>query len=296
VSEAEVALPCGLRGTLTAPGAARDAVLIVPGSGPVDRDGNAVAIGLHTDCYRLLAEDLAGLGLAVLRIDKRGVGRSGDVREQDLRLQTFADDLISWVDFLAGQGMRVFLLGHSEGALIASMAARRRAVAGLILAGGAGQPLAPVLRRQLRDAGLDMALLARAEECLSMLAAKRMVADPPPELAGLFRPSVQPYLISWLGADPVAELAGLTVPALVVRGDRDLQTSVEDAAALAACRSGVNLRVVAGMNHVFKSAPADRSGNLATYGDPALPLVPELCRVLAEFLVNQGVALKGALR
>lgn len=296
MSEAEAALACGLRGTVTAPDGARDAVLIVPGSGPVDRDGNAVSIGLRTDCYRLLAESLVDMGLAALRIDKRGVGGSVAVREQDLRLQTFADDVVAWVDFLAGQGLRVFLLGHSEGALIASMAARRRAVAGLVLAGGAGQPLAPVLRRQLRDGGLDGALLARAEECLSALAGGRTVADPPPELAGLFRPSVQPYLISWLTADPVAELAGLTVPALVVQGDRDLQASVEDAAALAACRSGVDLRTVEGMNHVFKSAPADRSGNLATYGDPSLPLAPGLLPILAEFLVNQGVALTGALR
>ena len=99
------------------------AALILPGSGPTDRDGNQLPL-LHSDVYRLLAEALAAEGVTTLRIDKRGIGGSfGDPNAVSLDL--YAQDTAGWIAALrAATGADcVWLLGHSEGAIIAMHAA-----------------------------------------------------------------------------------------------------------------------------------------------------------------------------
>jgi hypothetical protein len=117
------------------------------------------------------------------------------------------------------------------------------------------------------------------------------VAPLPPELppavaAALFRPSVQPYLVSLLALDPRDEAAAVAargIPVSVVQGTTDLQVSAADAERLAA-GAGRPARLFAGMNHVLRLAPADRDANLATYGNPALPLAPGLVDTVAARL------------
>lgn len=277
-----------LHGTLTRPDGAvsADAVLIQPGSGPVDRDGNAP--GLAGGMFARLAHALAGHGIVSLRIDKRGVGESAGalLREADLSPALYAADLALWALRLRDEPgiRRVFLAGHSEGALIATMAAAHARPAGLILIAGAGRPIADVIRGQLAAAGTPPAVQAEAERIISSLAAGRTVAGPPPALAPLFRESVQPYLIAWFRHDPVAELRRIRTPAVAIQGTADLQIGIEDAKALAGARGGVSFALVPGMNHVLRDAPAGRAANLATYGDPSLPLSSGLVDAVLFFI------------
>ena len=269
----------GLNGTLLLPEAAPpyDCVLLLPGSGPVDRDGNAPA--LSTDCLRLLAEGLAARGIASLRADKRGVGESSDgIREQDIRLETYVADALTWLrELRARPGFgRLFILGHSEGALVGTLATQRAAVHGLIVVNGAGVPLGQVLRRQLGEAGV----LDQAEPALLALE-RGETAPTPPGLEALFRPSVQPYLISWMAYDPAAELARVTTPVLVVSGTADLQVPQQDALRLAAARPDARLVLIKGMNHVLKMV-SDHTANLATYGDPTFPIAKELIEAVVS--------------
>ncbi len=89
----------GLVGTFAKPaGVARGpTVLILAGSGPTDRDGNAPALGLATNTYRLLAAELAKAGIRSLRYDKRGIGASERVAEQDLRVDRYVADAVDAV-------------------------------------------------------------------------------------------------------------------------------------------------------------------------------------------------------
>ena len=283
--------PAALHATLLTPeGPTRAVAVILPGSGPTDRDGNSPG-GLVASTYRLLAEGLAGQGVATVRIDKRGVAASAAaaVAEQDLTFQTYVDDARAWAAEAARITGRpcVWLIGHSEGSQVALAAAEggNPSVCGLVLLAGAGRPAGVILREQFQ-AGLPPALLAPAFAALDELEAGRTVTDAPAELAGLFRPSVQPYLISWIGLDPVDLIEDYTGPVMIGHGSTDIQVGMADARALSAAQPAARLVVWDGVNHVLKLAPADRAGNIAVYGDPALPLAPGVVDDVAGFILE----------
>ena len=283
--------PAPLHGTLLTPEAPTRAVaVILPGSGPTDRDGNSPQFGIRAAPYRLLAEGLAERGIASIRIDKRGIGQSAAAggAEADLRFSTNIDDARAWAFEAAaktGQSC-AWLIGHSEGALVALATAAKDddKVCGLVLLSGAGRPAGVVLREQLT--ALPGPLKTRAYDILAELEAGRTVADPPAELAALFRPSVQPYLISWLTLDPAQLAAAYDGPVFVGQGATDIQVSVVDAEAIKAAQPRAELVVWDGVNHVLKTAPADRAANVATYMDPGLPLAPGVVEAVAEFVLK----------
>jgi len=281
--------PSPLHGTLLAPSETRAAALIIAGSGPTDRDGNS-PMGVTASSYRLLAEGLAAHGVATVRTDKRGVGASAFAggREDDLRFTDYADDARAWAAEtarLTGQPC-AWLIGHSEGALVALVAAGEgdEAVCGLVLLSGAGRPIGAVLREQL--AGVPEPFLSQALAILAELEAGRPVAEVPPQLAALFRPSVQPYIISWLPLDPAELVADYDGPVMIGQGTTDIQVGVADARAMAAARPDAALKLWEGVNHLLKLAPADRAANAATYSNPDLPLAPGVVDDIAGFILQ----------
>ena len=280
-----------LHGTMLAPeGSPRAVALILPGSGPTDRNGDS-PLGVRGATYRLLGEALAADGIATVRIDKRGIGASAAAAppESELRFTTFVEDARAWAaDTVARTGLPcVWLVGHSEGAQIALAAVEggNDTVCGVVLLAGAGRSASVVIREQL-EAGLPEPLKSQAFAVLTELEAGRTVADSPPQLAALFRPSVQPYLISWLPMDPAALAAAYDGPMLIVQGDNDLQIKVADAQALAAAQPRARLSILEGVNHLLKTAPTDRAGNAATYADPSLPLAPGVAEAVAGFILE----------
>jgi alpha-beta hydrolase superfamily lysophospholipase len=283
--------PAALHGTLLTPdGPTRAAALIIAGSGPTDRDGNN-PLGVSASSYRLLAEGLAARGVATVRTDKRGVGESAAalMAEADLRFTDYSDDARAWAAEtarLTGQPC-VWLIGHSEGVLVAltAVTAGDDAVCGLVLLAGAGRPIGAVLREQLANA--PEPLRSQAVAILAELEAGRPVTDVPPPLAALFRPSVQPYLISWLPLDPSAMVAAWDGPVMIGQGTTDIQVGLTDANALAAARPDARLTIWEGVNHLLKIAPADRAANNATYSDPSLPLAPGVVEDVAGFILER---------
>jgi pimeloyl-ACP methyl ester carboxylesterase len=274
-------------------GAARSTpVLIIPGSGPTDRDGNN-PLGVRAASYRLLAEGLAGRGIGTVRIDKRGMfgSRAAVADGNAVTVADYAADVRSWVEAIrARTGARcVWLLGHSEGGLVALAAAAEapEGVCGLILAAAPGRKVGVVLREQLRANPANAPLLDQALAAIDRLEAGERV-DPAalhPALMSLFAPAVQGFLISLMAQDPAALLARFKGPALVLHGRRDIQAGVADAERLAAARPGVKLVMLDEVNHVLKRvASDDRAANAATYADPDLPLAPEVVEAIAGFI------------
>ncbi|XXX79468.1 alpha/beta fold hydrolase [Sorangium sp. So ce134] len=264
-------------------------VVIIPGSGPTDRDGNQVAAGVVTDSYKLLAEGLRDRGIASIRYDKAGIGGSVSAAprsELEMRFEMGADDAVLWVKALRGDGRfaTVTVVGHSEGSLLGMLVAQATAIDGYVSIAGAGRPIGDVLRDQL--AGLPDEDRDRAYEILGRLEAGELVEDvPQTELfLSLFRPSVQPYIISWMKHDPAIELKAVTAPVLLLQGTTDIQVPVQDAERLAGARPDAELVLIEGMSHTLKDATLSKASQQAAYTDPSLPVAPRLLEELGAFV------------
>lgn len=282
-----------LKGTMLSPQARSAPVaLIIPGSGPTDRDGNN-PLGVKAATYRLLSEALAVRGVASVRIDKRGMFASAGAQANpnDVTIDDYAADIHAWIDALKHQtGARcVWLIGHSEGGLVALAASRKpEGVCGLVLVSTAGRPMGEVLRDQLKANPANAELLTPAMTAIDNLEAGRTVdvANYPAALQGLFNPAVQKFLIDMFSFDPEGLVRGFPGPVLVVQGATDLQVAVTDAERLAKARPGVELALIEGANHVLKTAPLDRGPNLATYADPSLPLADGVAEAISAFILK----------
>jgi hypothetical protein len=280
-----------LEGTLLRPaGAAPPVALIIAGSGPTDRNGNQP--GLVNDHLRHLAAALAAEGIATLRTDKRGVAASAAAApdESALTPQVYARDAAGWLALLDARPDLgpVSVIGHSEGALIATLAAQAHPVAALVLLAGAGEPADRLIARQLAAAGLPEPLQQASAAISAALQDGTPLPAIPPALAPLYRPSVRPYLSAWFRLDPAAELAQVPagIPVMIAQGGTDLQVFPDQADRLAAARPDAQVLRIAGMNHILRPAPADRAANLATYADPSLPLAPGLAPAIAAALAT----------
>jgi Lysophospholipase len=280
-----------LHGTLLTPeGGTRAAAVIIAGSGPTDRDGNS-PLGVSAGSYRLLAEGLAEHGVATVRYDKRGAGESVAAlgNEADLRFEHMVDDALAFAaEARARTGQDcVWLIGHSEGTGIAQMAAARspEGICGLVLLAGMGRRPRAILEEQL-GAQLPEPLKTQTFDALARLEAGELVADTPPALAALLRPSVQPFLIGLLALDPAALISAYEGPVFIGQGATDIQTTVEDARALKAARPEATLVIWDGVNHLLKDAPAERMANIATYSNPRLPLADGVVEDVAGFILS----------
>jgi fermentation-respiration switch protein FrsA (DUF1100 family) len=264
--------------------------LIIPGSGPTDRNGNNPQGG-HNDAYKRLAQGLARSGIASLRYDKRGVAASlaAEPHEENLSVERYVEDAVNWSRMLK-QDPRfgpLILIGHSEGALIASLAAEPAGAAGLVSLSGSARPIDAVLWDQLQSR-LPPKPLAQSRVLIDRLRLGEITSDVPPGLQVLFRPSVQPYLISLFRFDPGAAFAATRVPALIIQGTRDIQVSVGDARLLQAARPDAKRVMIEGMNHVLRIVPNDMQRQLASYNDPGLPLAAGLGQAIQAFVAEQG--------
>ena len=139
------------------------AVVIIMGTGELDRDGNGK--GIRTDFYRGLAELFADAGFVSVRYDKRNTHRSGK-SDGPSGLSELTDDAAAVVryakDLPCVDGRKVIVCGHSEGAIIATLLSLKEDTAGMILLGGAGTSLRDALyyqnRRVAEEAGTTKGL------------------------------------------------------------------------------------------------------------------------------------------
>jgi len=264
-------------------------VIIIPGSGATDRNCNA-GLMLHTNAYKMLATQLAHNGISSLRFDKRGVGQSSAAMQSEgqLRFETYIHDVVQWIK-LVKQDKRfseVFIAGHSEGSLIGIMAAQESKVNGFISIAGPGRRIDDELKKQLKGK-LPPALYDEAAACFDTLRLGQTLSSVNPLLLSLLRPSIQPYMISWMKYDPCLEIQKLTIPILIIHGTTDIQVEEANAKLLKKTAPTAELVVIENMNHVLKEAPLDRQENMATYTDGTLPLKKELIELCAEFIKQQ---------
>ncbi len=267
-------------------------VLIHAGSGPTDRDGNSPLLPGKNNSLKLLAEGLSSNGIASLRFDKRGIAQSAGAasKEESLRFEDYINDLVAWLEAMRKDSRfnRFVIAGHSEGSLIGMVAAQKAKADVYISIAGIGRSADQILLEQLGPQ-LSADMYKETQRVLTELKAGRSVdaksIQLPAQLtAALFRDSVQPYMISWFRYDPAAEIAKLSIPVLIVQGTTDIQVSLKDSELLAAANPKAKRVVLEGMNHVLKTAPADRQANAATYSNPDLALAPGFLDAIVSFI------------
>lgn len=299
--QVSIHMPGGLvYGTLLLPpGSGKVPVLLlIAGSGPTDRDGNSPLLAGGPASLRLLAEALAQNGIASVRYDKRGVGasRAAIADPRALRFDDYVDDAANWVQQLRADSRftQVVVAGHSEGALLGTIAAARLGHVPVITIDGAGRRAPEVIHDQLLAAHLEV---APADSIMAALSAGRTVDAVPVGLMSLFSPAVQPYEISWFRYDPAVEIAKLAAPVLIIQGANDAQVSVADARRLASSAGARGkLVVIDSMTHVLKLAGSDPESQARTYHDPSLPIAGALVEAIVAFVHSPTVVAAAAHR
>jgi pimeloyl-ACP methyl ester carboxylesterase len=268
-----------LSGTFTQPtrGGSFPTAVLVPGSGPLDRDSTAFG---HRPFARL-ARELAQLGIATLRYDKRGIGSSGG-DEETADIDDYVADVVGAVEHVRSlrgpAGGAVGVIGHSEGAANAAYAvATGIQLDFLVLLAGAGVPGTDLLveqhRRLSRAAGLsDEAFEKTRELQKQVLGLVRDVHESGRRvqlLSELLAPMgkgpqfsmevtylASPWFHDFVTRNPTTALARVACPVLAIWGELDVQVPPEQnlPGVRKALSHGSTVEVWPGVNHMFQQA------------------------------------------
>jgi pimeloyl-ACP methyl ester carboxylesterase len=269
---------------ILAPGAVAG-IIIVPGSGPIDRDGNGPT-GLHSDSYRLLAEGLRSAGFSTLRIDKRGFFGSRDAiaNPEAVTISNYAADLKRWAAAFAQRiGTHcVWIAGHSEGGLVALVAAQDLQPCGLILLAAPGRRISELIREQFRRNPANTPYLVEIDRIITGLEHGKTqdINTISPVLLPIFREGLQRYMIDLFSYDPAPLARNIKQPVVILQGDRDVQVTLQDARRLAAAMPHARIAILPGVTHMLKR---DVDGApFASYHNPDLPLAADIVPTISS--------------
>jgi pimeloyl-ACP methyl ester carboxylesterase len=280
----EMVMENKLHGTLTTPvkGGNFPIVILIAGSGPTDRNGNN-NMGLSTNGYEKLADSLAMHGIAMFRYDKRGVAESLDsnMKETDVNFDSFINDAKAIIKELKAQQQfsKIIVAGHSEGSLI-GMRCLADADAYISISGVA-EGVDKTLKTQLKGKLGPLEPLVYKQ--LDSLKNGKTVTCAAPSLMSLFRPSVQPFMISWMQYNPSAEIKKIKKPILIIQGTKDLQVSTINAQNLKKANPKAKLVLVKNMNHCLVTIDGDNDENYLSYNEPNRELTPLLVKSIVQF-------------
>ncbi len=286
------------------------AVLLIAGSGPHDRDESLLG---HKP-FLVLSDYLTRKGIAVLRADKRGVGKStGDYAAATTA--DFASDAEAGVRYLKTRAEvdahKIGLMGHSEGAIVAPMAAvADRDVAFVVMLAGSGVPGDQIIVEQGRliamaageskekadeDAVKERETLTLVETekdqaTLQRLLGAKLATEgvPDAQVAAQIKALTSPWMRSFLTYDPATALRKLTIPVLALSGSLDLQVppaqNLPPIRAALAANTHAEIDELPGLNHLFQTA---QTGSPAEYGQIDETMSPVALDKIAAWILKR---------
>ncbi len=265
-------------------------VLIIPGSGPTDRNGNSTIAG-ENNSLKYLAEGLAEEGISSLRIDKRGVNQSDIIDEwaDKMTFEIFILDAINWISHLTKERKfkEVILLGHSQGSLVSFIATKAsKDVKGVISIAGAASSADELILQQLKNQAPNLHM--EAAELFRHLKNGESIPQTNPILSSIFNPKTNNFLASWIIFNPMDEILSIKAPILIIQGTSDLQVPLTEAEKLiqnARSSSNAQLKIIPKMNHVLKIVDS-KEENLKSYKDPSFPVSTELLDEVNRWISN----------
>ncbi len=258
--------------------------IIIAGSGPTDLNGNQLA--MSNNSLKYLSDALVKNQITTLRFDKRGIAGSKikGLNEADLKIDNYANDVALLIKYFRHKGYQdVYVIGHSEGSLIGLIALQDIKAKGFVSVAGVGNSADILLKNQLKPK-LPAEYYSKVEILIDSIKNGHNVKNVPPQLYSLFRPSVQPYLISWFGYDPARLIKNINCPVMIIQGDKDIQVDVEEAKILKSNSPDAELIIIKNMNHIFKTIEGDVQENVASYTNPDLPVNEDLVSSIVKFI------------
>ncbi len=255
-------------------------VILIGGSGPVDRDGNQSF--MKTDMLKKLAFSLSKKGLTTFRYDKRIVNQilTGNI-DKNIMFDDFVDDAVSVVNYFKSKYETIVIAGHSQGSLVGLLCLDPN-VSGFISISGVGSPIDKIIESQIsKTAPL---LLEDTKKTLEIMRNGNITEDFPIALSSIFNVDIQPFMINWMQYNPSDIIANVSIPCLIINGDKDLQVEVEEAKTLNNSAQNSELLIVKNMNHVLIEIEGDELSNAKSYNNPNLEIVPNVCQRIINFI------------
>jgi len=261
-------------------------VIIIPGSGANDRDGNQATA--KNNSLKYLTEGLAQHKIATYRYDKSAIAllKKEGFKEEDVGFDDFVTDAIAVVNYFKDkdQFLKIIVAGHSQGSLVGMLASKQKVDAFISIA-GAGRPIDEILIEQVVKQ--SPIFEEDLKKTFAILRSGKVDENFNPLLTSIFRKSLQPFWISWMKYNPKEEIKKLNFPILIINGTRDIQVSVSDAEMLHKATERSELLIIEDMNHVFKEVKTDDiSDNIATYSNAELAIKKELVNNIAKFVTQ----------
>lgn len=284
-AEEDLKISQAIEGTLTTPVSkeAESLVIFIQGSGPTDRNGNQPM--MKNDGMRKIAYQLAENGIASFRFDKR-IFKMDElkIKEKDLRFDDFVLDVKDILKYFEEKDKfdNLILAGHSQGSLVGILASQEMAD-GFISLAGAGQPIDNIIVEQVHKMAPPLAENART--AFNEIRETGQTTTYSPMLESMFKPSIQPFMHSWMKYNPSEEIAKLDIPVLIINGSEDIQVETKEAELLKNASDDAQLVIIENMNHIFRKIESkDRLVNTKSYNEPNQPLHPDLIPVITEFV------------
>ncbi|HDR7966558.1 alpha/beta hydrolase family protein [Bacillus pacificus] len=260
-----------LCGTITKPKADGKyvAVVIIAGSGEINRDGTILPLKLEANIYKDLAHVMARLGVVTLRFDKRGVGKS-EGEFQKTGMWDLVNDIEAMITYVKEQPFvdseNIILVGHSEGCMLATVVNARTPVDGLILLTGAAESLEEATKRQreiiykelkeqkgIKGKVMRLLNIEKRGEKQAQKAIEKMINSKKDIVKIGFKPMKAKWYREHFQHDIYKDLQQVTCPVLAIAGDKDFQANPEKAKRIGDYVQGNSeVHVVKNMDHSLK--------------------------------------------
>lgn len=260
-------------------------VIITAGSGPTDRDGNSPFLEGRNDSLKYLAYRLKDKGIATFRYDQRSSGKSyKSLTDTNIKFNYLVDDLVECIRYVKDKKKfkTIYLIGHSQGALISVLAAQQEKVDGVVTIAGAARPIDEILVEQFerQDTGLAKVL---KEELKKVKEGKESTAENK-EIKRLLSGENGDFVRSWMKYDPAVEIKKLDTSLYFIYGTSDLQVKPVEINYFGDIIKKDNYKILEEMNHVLKVSPEDEKENFKRYSFPNYPLHPDLVESIERFI------------
>ena len=256
-------------------------IIWVHGSGPVDRNGNQPAQNVKANYIKQFRDAINTKDIAFFSFDKRTANKNNHPFLKDTKVPDFALDAQTIISHFKNtkQFSEIILIGHSQGSLVAMLAAKN--IDKYISLAGAGETIDKTMIQQISKNNPTLGEAAKQQ--FDTLRRKGKIEVINPFLINVFAKPMQSFWYSWMLLNPAEEIKKLNIPILIINGDKDLQVQIKDAETLHAANSKSKLVIIKNMNHVLKDIQKEED-NLSSYYSSAFPISEKLIETIDSFI------------